>query len=115
QAYAPPPSAAPSTPVIVVPEKPVAQSPSATTAAPPDVAITPDKQSSTNVTPQEVATAVAPPAIAPLVMAAIDPIPIPKPKPSFAATPAVKPALKSADAAPLPRKVALAAVKPRSG
>jgi len=114
QAYAPPPSAAPSTPVIVVPEKPVAQSPSTTTAAPPDVAITPDKQSSTIATPQKVATAVAPPATAPIVMAAIDPIPIPKPKPSFAATPGVKPALKSADATPLPRKVALAAVKPRS-
>jgi hypothetical protein len=45
-------------------------------------------------------------------MAAIEPIPIPKPKPSFATTP-TKPALKSADAAPLPRKVALASVKPR--
>src|SRR5690242_5827802 len=108
QAYAPPPSAAPSTPVVVVPEKPVAASPSTTNEPPPDVAVPPDKQSSI-VTPQKVASA-APPA--PIVMSAIDPVPIPKPKPSFA-TPATKPALKSADAAPLPRKVALAAVKPR--
>jgi len=108
QAYAPPPSAAPSTPVVVVPEKPVAASPSTASEPPPDVAVPPDKQSSI-VTPQKVASAAAPPA--PIVMSAIDPVPIPKPKPSFA-TPAAKPVVKSADASP-PRKVALAAVKPR--
>jgi len=109
----PPPSAAPSTPVIVVPEKPVAQSPGTTTAPPPDVAVTPDKQSSAVVTPQKVATVAPPPAATPIVMEATDPVPIPKAKPSFAAALPIKPALKSAEAAPLPRKVALAAVKPR--
>jgi pilus assembly protein CpaC len=113
QAYAPPPSAAPSTTVVEVPEKPAVQSPATTGAPPPDVAITPDKQSSAIVTPEKVATAASPAAAAPIVTAAIDPIPVPKPKPSFATTPTSKPVVKSADAAPLARKVALATTKPR--
>jgi pilus assembly protein CpaC len=112
QAYSPAPSAAPSTPVIVVPEKPATPSPS-TASAPPEVAITPDKQSSAIVTPPKVVTAAPPSAAAPMAMAAIDPIPIPRPKPSWVA-PVAKPAVKSADAAPLPHKVTLAAIRPRA-
>ena len=112
-AYTPAPSAAPSTPVVVVPEKPVATTPSATSAPPSGVA--PDKQSSVIVAPVQPVAALAPPPVAkPMLTAAMDPVPIPKAKPLFAATPVVKPALKSADAASVPRKVALAAVKPRT-
>ena len=107
-AAAPAPSimtAAPSTPVIVVPEKPA--------TAPASPASQPAQQSSAAEPPASSQSAMLTPAKATVVTAALEPVPIPTPKPSLAPAHAMvvtKPV--AADAKPIVHKLNLAAAKP---
>ena len=107
-AAAPAPSmmtAAPSTPVIVVPEKPA--------TAPASPASQPAQQSSAAEPPASSQSATLTPPKAAIVTAALETVPIPTPKPSLAPVHAVvAPKPVAADAKPVVHKLNLAAAKP---